>query len=293
MKYQTVLTLMENDFLQTNKLIDQVIDLAFKEDIGPGDITTLAVVSGSAKAKAEWTSKDDGIIAGLEVAEKVFRRFDENLEWKPAFSDGDIISKEDVLVTFQGSCRALLTGERIALNFAQRMSGIATKINQIVKKLEGLPTQILDTRKTVPGLRVLDKYAIATGGGSNHRMGLYDMAMIKDNHIIAAGSISRAVELVRQNNPGIKIEVETTNLSQVDEALEAGADIIMLDNMNIKTMKEAVKQIAKRAQTEASGNISEKNIIEVAGTGVDFISMGALTHSVQAFDISQNVQEIR
>ena len=289
MKYRSDLMLMENDFLQSNKLID----LAFKEDIDHGDITTLAVVSEIAKAKAVWTAKNDGVLAGLGVAEKVFRRLDENLEWKPAFGDGDLISKGDILVTFQGSCRALLTGERIALNFAQRMSGIATKTNQIVKKLEGLPTQILDTRKTVPGLRVLDKYAVATGGGKNHRMGLYDMAMIKDNHIVAAGSISRAVEQVRQNSPGIKIEVETTNLSQVDQALEAQADIIMLDNMTIKMMKEAVKRIGKRAQTEASGNITQKNITEVAGTGVDFISMGALTHSVQAFDISQSVQEIR
>ncbi len=284
---------MEYDNFLTNQLVDQVINLAFKEDIDQGDITSESVVSESAQAKAEWTAKDDGILAGLSVAKKVFSRLDENLEWNPKFSDGDSISKGDILVKFNGSCRSLLTGERIALNFVQRMSGIATKTNHIVKKLESQNTKILDTRKTAPGLRVLDKYAVAAGGGTNHRMGLFDMAMIKDNHIIAAGSIQKAVDKVRQNNPGVKIEVETTTLSQVEEALEAGADIIMLDNMDIEMMKNAVERIGKQAQTEASGNITEKNITDVAGTGVNFISIGALTHSVKAFDISQSVQEIR
>lgn len=284
---------MEYDNFLTNQLVDQVINLAFKEDIDQGDITSESVVSESAQAKAEWTAKDDGILAGLSVAKKVFSRLDENLEWHPKFSDGDSISKGDILVKFNGSCRSLLTGERIALNFVQRMSGIATKTNHIVKKLESQNTKILDTRKTAPGLRVLDKYAVAAGGGTNHRMGLFDMAMIKDNHIIAAGSIQKAVDKVRQNNPGVKIEVETTTLSQVEEALEAGADIIMLDNMDIEMMKNAVERIGKQAQTEASGNITEKNITDVAGTGVNFISIGALTHSVKAFDISQSVQEIR
>lgn len=290
---KTGLMVIENDILQSHKLIDNVIDIAFEEDIDQGDITTLAVVSKNEMAEAIWKAKDDGVIAGIGVAEKVFRRLDGNLKWKAAFSDGDSVSNGDILVKFYGSCRALLTAERIALNFAQRMSGIATHTHQIVKKLEGFPTQILDTRKTAPGLRVLDKYAVAAGGGTNHRMGLYDMAMIKDNHIIAAGSIAQAVKKVRVNNPGIKIEVETTNLLQVNEALEAGADIIMLDNMDIKTMRDAVKQIGNRVRTEASGNITEENITEVAGTGVDFISIGALTHSVQAFDISQNIQEIQ
>lgn len=278
--------------LMNNTLIEQIIELAFEEDIRNGDITTNTVISKEAIANAAWIAKEEGVVAGLEVAEKVFRKLDDNLEWKPVVSDGDEVSKGDIIVNFNGTCRALLSAERIALNFVQRMSGIATHTNQIVKKLEGQKTRILDTRKTVPGHRLLDKYAVSAGGGSNHRMGLFDMAMIKDNHIIVAGGISQAVQKVKNINRNVKIEVETTNLDEVDEAVKSGADIIMLDNMSIEMMKNAVDRIGNNAQTEASGNISSKNVSQIANTGVDFISMGALTHSVKAFDISQKIQEI-
>lgn len=275
-----------------NEQIAGIIDRALREDTGTGDITTNAVIDNHAIAKAVWVSKQKGVVSGLTVAEKVFRRLDRNIEWVPAFKDGDVVGEGDILVNFKGRCRAVLTAERVALNFAQRMSGIATQARKMVKELEGLSTQILDTRKTVPGLRILDKYAVASGGGINHRIGLYDLAMIKDNHIIAAGSISKAVERVRNENSDVKVEVETTGLQQVDEALQAGADIIMLDNMSADLMKQAVQRIGGRAGTEASGNITFDNIRQAAETGVDFISVGALTHSVKAFDISQQIEDI-
>lgn len=272
--------------------ITGLIKRALEEDINTGDITTNAVVDDFTSATAVWFAKQDGVVSGLKIAERVFRMLDRNIEWRPQVSDGDAIWKGDPLVTLKGRCRAILTGERVALNFAQRMSGIATAASKLVKELDGLPARILDTRKTVPGLRILDKYAVASGGGMNHRMGLYDLAMIKDNHIVAAGSIARAVECVRKHNPGKKIEVETTSLQQADEALKAGADIIMLDNMSLDLMKQAVQHIAGRAKTEASGNITLKRVRNVAETGVDYISAGALTHSVEAFDITQRIEEI-
>lgn len=272
--------------------LDDLIDVALAEDIGGGDVTTEAVIDDQKKAKAVWVAKQAGIIAGLQIAQRVFEKLDENIEWHPFFNDGDEVRTGEAVVEFSGNCRAVLIAERTALNFAQRMSGIATKTNEIVRELEGFSTKILDTRKTVPGLRKLDKIAVKAGGGVNHRMGLYDLAMIKDNHIQAAGSISKAVERVRAKNPDIRIEVETTNLEEVDEALKSGADIIMLDNMSVEMMTKAVERIGTRAETEASGNITSKTIREVAGTGVNFISVGALTHSVQAFDISQRIKEI-
>lgn len=272
--------------------LDDLIDVALAEDIGGGDVTTEAVIDDQKKTKAVWVAKQAGIIAGLQIAQRVFEKLDENIEWHPFFNDGDEVRTGEAVVEFSGNCRAVLIAERTALNFAQRMSGIATKTNEIVRELEGFSTKILDTRKTVPGLRKLDKIAVKAGGGVNHRMGLYDLAMIKDNHIQAAGSISKAVERVRAKNPDIRIEVETTNLEEVDEALKSGADIIMLDNMSVEMMTKAVERIGTRAETEASGNITSKTIREVAGTGVNFISVGALTHSVQAFDISQRIKEI-
>lgn len=272
--------------------LDDLIDVALAEDIGSGDVTTEAVIDDQKKARAVWVSKQEGIIAGLDVAKIVFKKLDEKIDWNPFFRDGDAVSNGDTIVEFSGNCRAILTAERTALNFAQRMSGIATKTHEIVRELEGTSTKILDTRKTVPGLRRLDKIAVKTGGGVNHRMGLYDLAMIKDNHILAAGNISNAVEGVRTKDSEIRIEVETTTLEEVDEALESGADIIMLDNMSIEMMREAVERIGNRAETEASGNVTFETIREVAGTGVNFISVGALTHSVQAFDISQRIKEI-
>lgn len=271
--------------------LDDLIDVALAEDIGGGDVTTDAIIDDQKKAKAVWVAKQDGVLAGLDVAKFVFQKLDEKIDWASLFEDGDSVKMGDVMVEFSGSCRAILTAERTALNIAQRMSGIATKTCQIVRELDGYSAKILDTRKTVPGLRRLDKMAVKAGGGTNHRMGLYDLSMIKDNHIQVAGSITTAVERVRSTNPDIKIEVETTSFDQVEEALDAGADIIMLDNMILDKMRKAVKKIGDRAETEASGNITQNNIREVAETGVNFISVGALTHSVKAFDISQRITE--
>jgi nicotinate-nucleotide pyrophosphorylase (carboxylating) len=220
----------------------------------------------------------------------VFKKFDKNIEWKEILPDGSKVKPGDIIVEFKGNYRALLTGERKALNFLQRLSGIATYANKCMKEIEGHNVEILDTRKTLPGYRYLDKYAVRMGGASNHRFGLYDMVMIKDNHIQVAGSIRQAVEAIRFKVPkSIKIEVETTTLEQVQEALDADVDIIMLDNMSSKMMKEAVELINKRTKIEASGNMTLKRIRKVAATGVNYISIGALTHSVKALDISQRI----
>jgi nicotinate-nucleotide pyrophosphorylase (carboxylating) len=217
---------------------------------------------------------------------------DADLVWKPKVEEGDKIKKGDVLVEFEGSYRALLTGERTALNFLQRLSGIATMSAKYADAVKEFPTKILDTRKTLPGFNKLDKYAVKTGGGTNHRHGLHDMAMIKDNHIEVAGGITAAVKAVRSKiEPGIKIEVETTTLAQVQEAIDAGADIIMLDNMDNETMRKGVELIGGRAEVEASGNMTLERLHEVAATGVDYISIGALTHSVTALDISQRIED--
>jgi nicotinate-nucleotide pyrophosphorylase (carboxylating) len=274
------------------KWLDETIERTLQEDIQKGDVTTVSIIDSDKRARAVWLAKQDGVIAGLDVAKRVFQKLDPNIIWKPAVSDGDTVKRRNTFTEFEGNCRALLTAERVALNFAQRMSGIATKTAKMVRELEGRSTKILDTRKTVPGLRILDKYAVKTGGGTNHRMGLFDMAMIKDNHISAAGNITLAVKRVRTFNPDVKIEVETTSLEQVSEALEAGADIIMLDNMDTVTMQQAVRLVGNQAITEASGNMSLERLKETAETGVDFISVGALTHSVEAFDISQQIIEI-
>lgn len=272
--------------------LDDLIDIALAEDIGSGDVTTEAIINDEGKAQAVWIARQGGILAGLGVAKRVFQKLDQEIEWNPFFRDGNKIQNGETIVEFKANCRAILTAERTALNFAQRMSGIASMTQKLVQKLEGRSTKILDTRKTAPGLRRIDKMAVKAGGGANHRMGLFDLAMIKDNHILASGNISKAVESVRSKYPELKIEVETTNLQQVEEALDAGADIIMLDNMSIELMAEAVERIGGRAETEASGNISFDNIQKVAETGVNFISVGALTHSVQAFDISQRIKNI-
>ena len=271
--------------------IKPVIDYALKEDIGAGDITTNSLIPIGLQAKATMIAKSSGVIAGLSVAEYVFRTLSSDITWNAFVNDGDKISKGDVILEVSGSYRALLTGERVALNFLQRMSGIATMTANYVDVLRSFKTKILDTRKTVPGLRILDKYAVLTGGGTNHRIGLYDMVLIKDNHIKIAGGISKAVAQVKKNLPdGIKIEVETTTVEEVLEALAAGVDIIMLDNMSNSTMAESVKIIDGRAKVEASGNMTIERLKEVAATGVDFISIGALTHSVTAFDISMNIE---
>jgi len=271
--------------------VKSIIEYAFKEDIGCGDVTTNSIIPGEMIADASMIAKTGGIIAGLGVAEYVFRLLDPQIEWKPVVNDGDRVEKNDIIVRLKGSYRALLTGERTALNFLQRMSGIATMTSNYVNALRGTGTEILDTRKTVPGLRLLDKYSVKAGGGTNHRIGLYDMVLIKDNHIKVAGGIGKAVDHVRKDlKSGIKIEVETSTLEEVKEALDKGVDMIMLDNMTTPTMAEAVKIINGRAIIEASGNMTLERVKEVAGTGVNYISVGALTHSVTAMDISMNIE---
>jgi len=278
---------MEEKILKSAEVL---FDLAYAEDIGDGDITTNNLIPAEANTKAILVAKEAGVVAGIPVAEMVFKKFDKNIEWNEKLPDGSLVKPGDVLVEFTGNYRALLTGERKALNFLQRLSGIATYAHLCMKEVEGTKVEILDTRKTLPGYRHLDKYAVRMGGASNHRFGLYDMVMIKDNHIQVAGGIKAAVEAIRSKIPkSIKIEVETSNLEMVQEALEADVDIIMLDNMSSKLMAEAVQLINKRAKIEASGNMTQKRIRKVAGTGVDYISIGALTHSVKALDISQRI----
>lgn len=273
------------------KYIDEIITLALKEDIGSGDITTDAVISQSDNAEAFIISKANGVISGLPVAEMIFRKLGKNMIWLPHVKEGEHVSKGDLIVEFSGSLRAILSGERTALNFLQRMSGISTATSKFVDAVKDTNVKILDTRKTAPGQRVLDKYAVKMGGGTNHRIGLYDMVMIKDNHIKAAGSITKAVEKIRSNVDGnIKIEVETTNIDEVNEALAAKADIIMLDNMTLEMMKKCVEIINHKALVEASGGVILEKIKFIAETGVDFISVGALTHSVKALDLSQYVK---
>ncbi|MDE6870559.1 MAG: carboxylating nicotinate-nucleotide diphosphorylase [Bacteroidales bacterium] len=280
--------------MQYVNLINKLLDLGIEEDINTGDITTESIIPASMNGVATMTAKQDGVISGLDIVKMVYDRFQDDVVFTPYFKDGDAVRKGDVILKIEASYPTLLRGERLSLNIFQRMSGIATETAKYVRELEGTHTELLDTRKTAPGLRVLDKMAVKHGGGTNHRMGLYDMAMIKDNHIKMAGGIAKAVGQVRERiAEGIKIEVETTNLDEVRQAIEAGADIIMLDNMDNKTMAEAVdiiKASGKGIKTEASGNMNIPRLKEVAATGVDYISVGALTHTVKAMDISMNVQ---
>lgn len=269
-----------------------LINLALEEDVATGDITTDNLIPAETRRKAYMVAKADGVIAGLPIAEMVFRQLDESLVWEPQVQEGAKVTNGTVLVRFEASYRALLTAERTALNFFQRLSGIATMSAKYADAVKDTKTVILDTRKTLPGFRMLDKYAVKTGGATNHRIGLFDMVMIKDNHIEVAGGITPAVEQIKAKIPAdIKIEVETTTLEQVQEALDAGADIIMLDNMDNATMTQAVQLINGQAKVEASGNMTIERLKGVASTGVDFISIGALTHSVQAMDISQRLEE--
>ena len=280
--------------MQYENLINKLLDLGIEEDINTGDITTESIIPESMNAAATMTAKQDGVISGLESVKMVYDRFQQDVVFTPYFKDGDSVKKGDVILKVEATYPTLLRGERLSLNIFQRMCGIATETAKYVKELADTHTELLDTRKTAPGLRVLDKMAVKHGGGTNHRMGLYDMAMIKDNHIKMAGGIAKAVEQVRARiAEGIKIEVETTNLDEVHQAIEAGADIIMLDNMDTKTMTEAVsiiKAADKGIKTEASGNMSIPRLKEVASTGVDYISVGALTHTVKGMDISMNIE---
>ena len=267
--------------------VERLISLALEEDIGEGDVTTDALFPEDLKCDAVIKCKEDGILAGLPVARAVFEKLGENLEWEELREDGDRIYSGDILVNISGSPGQILTGERLALNILQRLSGIATFTSKFVSIVEGLDVKIADTRKTIPGFRTLSKYAVEVGGGYNHRMGLYDGVLIKDNHIKLAGGIREAVEKIGQStDKEYKIEVETTSLEQVKEAVDAGADIIMLDNMSDEMMKEAVELIGDKALIEASGGINLERVGQIAEIGVDIISIGALTHSAMALDLS-------
>ena len=277
-----------------SKLVEDIIEIAIKEDIGTGDVTTLSTIPEDAVTTGIIYAKASGVVAGIPIAEMVFRKLNRDLRFSAQKKDGDRVAQGDILASVSGSARSILTGERVALNLLQRLSGIATYTSKIVELLNGFETSVVDTRKTTPGLRVIEKYAVKIGGGKNHRFGLYDAVLIKDNHIKVAGGIKKAVMMARGNIPHtMKIEVETEDLAGVHEALEAGADIIMLDNMDFVTVEKAVGLIAGRALTEVSGGINEDNIKEYAKKGVNLISVGALTHSVKALDISLDVGEIK
>jgi nicotinate-nucleotide pyrophosphorylase (carboxylating) len=268
-----------------------IIERALQEDIGPGDVTTEATIPAETTSTAEMLAKQELVLAGLDVAREVFHYLDSTIQFTPLANDGDRISAGTEIAILTGNTRALLAGERVALNLLQHMSGIATLTAKYVEKVKELKVEVLDTRKTLPGLRQLEKYAVRVGGGRNHRFGLYDGVLIKDNHIRAAGSITTAVERAKKKaHHLLKIEVETKTLDEVREALVAKADIIMLDNMPIDMMREAVKLISGRALVEASGNVTLETIRAIAETGVDFVSSGSLTHSAPAADISMKIK---
>jgi nicotinate-nucleotide pyrophosphorylase (carboxylating) len=263
-----------------------IIERALAEDIGAGDVTSAPIIPANAHLYGEFLAKEAGILAGLDVVHEVFRQLDPAIVLSPRLQDGDAFAVGDILATVSGSGPGILMGERVALNFLQRMSGIATMTHRYVQATAGARARILDTRKTMPGLRALDKLAVRLGGGVNHRIGLYDMVLIKDNHIEAAGSITAAVERVRAAGIALPIEVEIDDLAQLDEALAANVERIMLDNMDTETMRAAVERVAGRVELEASGGVTLERVPEIAATGVDYISVGAITHSVKALDIS-------
>lgn len=266
---------------------DQLIRMALQEDITSEDVSTNAVMPTEVKGTVDLIAKEDGIIAGLDVYARVFQMLDEKTEIDFKCKDGDEVKKGELMATLTGDIRVLLSGERVALNYLQRMSGIATYTRQVAKLLEGSKVTLLDTRKTTPNCRVFEKYAVRVGGGCNHRYNLSDGVLLKDNHIGAAGSITKAITMAKEYAPFVrKIEIEVETLEQVKEAVEAGADIIMLDNMTPEVMKQAVELIDGRAQTECSGNITKENIARICEIGVDFVSSGALTHSAPILDIS-------
>jgi nicotinate-nucleotide pyrophosphorylase (carboxylating) len=270
--------------------IEHLIKGALQEDIGAGDLTTLSTVPRELQGKGLFRAKRDGVVAGLFLLGKIFSVLDAQTKVRCLSKDGEQVKQGTVVAEVEGPVRALLMGERTALNFLQRLSGTATLTRRYVDAVKGLPCKVIDTRKTTPGLRTLEKYAVRMGGGTNHRMGLYDAALIKDNHIVAAGSIAKAVETVRRHAPFMaRVEVECADLEQVQEAIKAKADVIMLDNMGTKQMAEAVRLVNKRAWIEASGGITLERIREIAETGVDFISIGALTHSAPAVDFNMKI----
>lgn len=271
--------------------VEELIQLALKEDIGPGDITTDNLVSQSMRGRGEIVAKQALVVAGLAVAEKVFRALEPEIGFEAKCRDGDRIPAGTSVVRLQGTLRALLKGERTALNFMQRLSGIATQARDYVAAIEGSAVKLVDTRKTTPGWRTLEKYAVRVGGAHNHRMGLYDGVLIKDNHIAVAGGVTAAVASVRKAiSHLVKVEVEASTLAEVDEALAAGADIIMLDNMDLQQIRDAVSRIDHRALVEVSGGVTRERLKALADTGVDLISIGALTHSAVAVDLSMRIE---
>ncbi|MDY3766005.1 MAG: carboxylating nicotinate-nucleotide diphosphorylase [Lachnospiraceae bacterium] len=266
---------------------DDYIMRALQEDITGEDVTTNAVMPEPKQGRADLICKQDGVICGLSVFRRVFELLDDTAKFETDCKDGDVVRKGQKIGVIRGDIRALLSGERTALNYLQRMSGIATLTHEMVKELEGKHTKLLDTRKTTPNMRPFEKYAVKVGGGCNHRYNLSDGILIKDNHIGAAGSITKAVEMAREYAPFVrKIEVEVENLDQLNEALEAGADIIMLDNMTLEEMKLAVDRVRGKAQTECSGNVTIERLRAIAEVGVDYVSCGALTHSAPIMDLS-------
>lgn len=269
------------------KQIRKIVENAIEEDMGSGDITTEATIPEGHISTALIFAKEDFIVCGLDVAEEVFRQIDAGIKFSKRKKDGDSAAKNEILAQISGRTRAILTGERTALNFLQRMSGIATKTHNMLKLIEGTKAKLLDTRKTTPGLRILEKYAVRCGGGSNHRMGLYDQVLIKDNHIAVAG-LRHAVEKAKKTGKDIEVEVRTP--TQISEALEAGADIIMLDNMSLKEIKSSINSIGSKAIVEVSGGVNENTIRAIAEAGADWISVGALTHSVRSSDISIEIK---
>lgn len=281
---------MELNPLELRNMIERFLC----EDIGAGDLTTNSIVQADAVSHGYVISRESGVVAGLPLAKMVFQILDPGIEFRALARDGDKIDRGMVLAEISGNARAILTGERLALNLLQHLSGIATRTARLVELAAGKKSRIVDTRKTTPGLRIIEKYAVRVGGGYNHRFGLFDAVLIKDNHIKIAGGITQAVEAARRGSPHTaRIEVEVEDLAGVNEALAAGADIIMLDNMTTGRMREAVDLIAGRALVEASGGISEENVRAAAEAGVDLISVGALTHSVKSLDISLDIKEIK
>lgn len=280
--------MIKNTFIY--KDINRIIKTALKEDIGAGDITTKAIISPKKMGQAQAIAKDDFVVAGIDIFKQTFLLVDERIKFKIFIVEGNTTKKGEIIAQVSGALASILRAERVALNLFQRMCGIATQTKRYVEAVRGTKAKILDTRKTIPGLRVLDKMAVKIGGGFNHRMGLYDGALIKDNHIAAAGSIKAAVAAQKKKmTKKIKIEVETKNLTEVEEALSSGVDIIMLDNMPIDEMKKAVELVKGRALVEASGNVNLNNVAQIAQIGVDFISVGEITHSVRAADISLKI----
>ncbi len=277
--------------LSVNELEDKLIDLAFAEDIGDGDHTTLCCIPADAMGKSHLLIKEDGILAGVEVAKEVFRRFDPEMRVEVKINDGAAVKKGDVAMIVEGRVRSLLQTERLMLNIMQRMSGIATMTNRYVKRLEGTGTRVLDTRKTTPGMRMLEKQAVKIGGGCNHRIGLFDMILLKDNHVDFAGGISNAInrchEYLEKHGLNLKIEIEVRNFDELQQVLDrGGVDRIMLDNFSVADTRKAVEIINHRYETESSGGITFDTIRDYAECGVDFISVGALTHSVKGLDMS-------